>query len=97
MGDRDLIGLLDPGKASDCVSHCAGVRVVYDLSQPVGERVVQVSLRCADCEIPIYEELDLEKEYGLLISSYMLNGGDGYSMFKENLIVHNYIGKKPHG
>ncbi|KRX47779.1 Snake venom 5'-nucleotidase [Trichinella murrelli] len=59
----------------------SGARVAYNLSMPVGSRVHSLQLRCADCPIPIYKNWDPEESYRLLISTFMANGGDDFSVF----------------
>ena len=56
----------------------------YNLWNPAGERVVRVQVRCAKCRIPRYEELDMDEMYGILTSTFMLSGGDGYTMLSDH-------------
>lgn len=66
----------------------SGLKIVYDLTQPEGSRVVSIQVRCNECEIPIYEDLDEEKFYTIAVNSFLVTGGDGYTVLKENLINH---------
>lgn len=61
----------------------------YDLSKPVNQRAVSVSMLCTECRVPKYEPLDQEKTYTVVMSSYMVGGGDGFNMIKEELLKHN--------
>lgn len=65
----------------------------YDLSKPVNQRVVSVSMLCTECRVPKYEPLDPEKTYTVVMSSYMVGGGDGFNMIKEELLKH-YTGRQ---
>lgn len=59
----------------------AGVHVVYDLSKPPGQRVVSAEVRCARCTTPSYGALYDYDRYKIIISQFLWEGGDGYSMF----------------
>ncbi|XP_061599665.1 snake venom 5'-nucleotidase-like [Cololabis saira] len=67
----------------------SGIHVEYDLSKPVNQRVVSLSLLCTECRVPKYEPLDPEKKYTVVMNSYMVDGGDGFAMIKEELLTHN--------
>lgn len=61
----------------------SGIRVTYDLNKAVGERVISVSIpSCSICDTPTFTELDENQKYGVVITSYLYEGGDEYSMFK---------------
>ncbi|XP_035772784.1 protein 5NUC-like [Anopheles albimanus] len=72
----------------------AGVHVQYDLSRPSLERVVRVDVRCAKCTIPSYGPLDDTASYRILLSQFLYEGGDGYTMIpgapKETLTFGEY-------
>lgn len=63
----------------------SGIRVVFNMTNPIGKRVVSVDVMCGDCSVPHYEKLDLDKEYGTLLSSFLYNKGDGFDMFQVNI------------
>ncbi|XP_039993539.1 snake venom 5'-nucleotidase-like [Xiphias gladius] len=67
----------------------SGIHVEYDLSRPVNQRVVSVSTLCNECRVPKYEPLDPEKTYTVVVPSYIVAGGDGFTMIKEELLKHN--------
>ncbi|XP_023933132.1 5'-nucleotidase [Lingula anatina] len=67
----------------------SGLRVVYDISKPVGSRVVSVDVRCADCIVPKFQPLIKTKIYEVITSSFILGGGDDYSVLRDN-IVYRY-------
>lgn len=62
------------------------MRVVYNMKNPVGSRVQSVFMQCSKCKIPSYEPINLNKQYKLIMSNYIANGGDQYKMIKEGLI-----------
>ncbi|XP_025097766.1 protein 5NUC-like [Pomacea canaliculata] len=65
----------------------SGLRVKYDLSQPVGQRVVSVQALCNDCLVPRYFPLKAEKVYKVILPSFVRTGGDGYTMFRDNALT----------
>ncbi|XP_029981819.1 5'-nucleotidase [Sphaeramia orbicularis] len=67
----------------------SGIHVKYDLSRPVNQRVVSLSMLCTHCRVPKYEPLDPEKTYTIVMPAYMVDGGDGFTMIKEELLKHN--------
>lgn len=60
----------------------SGARVVYNLNKAIGQRVQSVKVLCSNCGTPMYEPLDEGKVYGVILESYVYNGGDGFSMFE---------------
>ena len=63
----------------------SGLKVVYDVRRPSGNRVLEVSVRCGrDCFTPKYEPLSVTKMYHVISSSYVDNGGDGYFMLNSS-------------
>ncbi|KAG5884885.1 hypothetical protein JTB14_025049 [Gonioctena quinquepunctata] len=61
----------------------SGLQVVYDLSKPT--KVVSVKVRCQNCTIPVYEDLDLNKMYPIVSSSYLNTGGDNFETLAKHL------------
>ena len=59
-----------------------GVKVVYDVRQPPGRRVVMLMVK--DGEGECYQEVESERMYSVVVSSYMAGGGDGYSMLTNS-------------
>ncbi|KAJ4433449.1 hypothetical protein ANN_15752 [Periplaneta americana] len=66
----------------------AGIQVTFDLSLPIMSRVTKLEVRCAECRVPEYEPLDLEKWYRIALVSYLVNGGDGYTVIANNARNH---------
>ena len=69
-----------------------GIRVAYNTDRAVGQRVQSVYIKCTHCAIPEYEELETDQVYGILMSDFMLYGGDGYDMIYDNMVEHENIG-----
>ncbi|KAF7286826.1 protein 5NUC-like [Rhynchophorus ferrugineus] len=61
----------------------SGLRLVLDMSEPPYSRVKEVRVRCGLCDIPSYDLLDVKKNYTLVTSSFLSEGGDGITTFKE--------------
>ncbi|XP_066247958.1 apyrase isoform X2 [Euwallacea similis] len=63
----------------------SGIHVVYNVSRPVGDRVVGLKIRCQECAVPIYEELDENKMYYMAVPSFVVGGGDDFTALSDNL------------
>lgn len=57
------------------LSPSSGFRFGYDLSRPIGQRVVFATLN----GVP----LDISAPYRVTVSDFLSNGGDGFSVFKD--------------
>ena len=72
------------------------MHVTYNLNKPKMSRVMDVKVRCLECRIPSYSPLRLDATYNVLISSFLIGGGDGYEFeplehflySKSNIHVH---------
>ena len=74
--------------------HTQGIRVVYNLLKPAGNRVVSLKVLCHKCRIPSYSPLEMNKEYSILLDDWLIRGGGGYNMFKgDNVIEHVKLSK----
>lgn len=62
--------------------------MVIDVNQPIGSRVTSLRVRCYACDVPAFEDIDLETYYPILVPSFLVTGGDGYSMIADNLLYH---------
>lgn len=86
LNGTDLIEMLETSIRSNGETsrgeylQVSGLQVVYDTSRPVGHRVVSAKARCAMCTVPVYESVLPTKEYRLMVTQFMLNGGDGYTV-----------------
>lgn len=54
--------------------------MVFDGSQPLGRRVVNITIRCIECDIPRYLPLDLNRYYKVVSQDFIGNGGGGYTV-----------------
>ncbi|KAH8309371.1 hypothetical protein KR059_008758 [Drosophila kikkawai] len=64
----------------------SGIHVVFDVKQPEGHRVVSVKVLCAFCMVPKYSDLEDEKAYNVIVTDYLLEGGDGYKLNDTNYV-----------
>lgn len=62
----------------------SGIQVTFDLSKKVNQRVESVKVLCNECDVPAYEELDIDKQYGIIITSY-LYGSIEFEIFQVRL------------
>ena len=44
-----------------------------------------VKVRCNECKLPVYEDLDVNKTYRLIVPSFLEDGGDGFVIIRDNL------------
>ena len=61
----------------------SGLLVVADFSQPVGRRIMSVKVRCAECFVPRYEPLHLDRHYKIVVTAFLANGGDGHKVIRQ--------------
>lgn len=58
----------------------------------MGSRVESVKVRCRECHVPLYEDLDLEKYYKIVINSFLAGGGEGH-LILENNVINRKVGE----
>ena len=66
----------------------SGARVVYNLQNQPGNRVVSLDVRCLKCQVPTYSPIEMEEVYDVLLNDWLIKAGDGYEMIKDNIIEH---------
>jgi 2',3'-cyclic-nucleotide 2'-phosphodiesterase (5'-nucleotidase family) len=71
LKDSLEIGLTDLELSKGSFPQVSGMRVKFDSSAPIGERVVSVTIN--------NKALDASKTYSVATTSYLASGGDGYS------------------
>lgn len=60
----------------------SGIQVLYDLSKEFNSRIISVKVRCASCKTPTYSDLEKEATYTVLLTDFLINGGDKYGLLK---------------
>ena len=63
--------------------------MVYDLSRPPGARVRSLRVLCTECRVPRYEPVDRGALYRVVLPSYLVAGGDGFSMIRDENVKHD--------
>lgn len=66
----------------------SGIKIVYNITNPIDQRVVSLDLLCNECTVPKYYPLDLTKMYRIVINSFIAGGGDGLSIINEQKRNH---------
>lgn len=61
----------------------SGLRVRYNVSRPMGERVSYVEAQCASCTVPEYYVLKPNQTYKVIMNEYLYRGGDGYTVLQK--------------
>ncbi|KNC77495.1 hypothetical protein SARC_10046 [Sphaeroforma arctica JP610] len=77
----------------------SGIRHKFDLSKPVGSRIVDAEILCqtqAQCSDndgrPHYVDINVNENYTVVTLSYLAGGGDGYEMFAPHPTVnYNFV------
>ncbi|KAG7508565.1 5-nucleotidase-like [Solea senegalensis] len=67
----------------------SGFRVEFDVSKPAWQRVRRLAILCTHCRVPHYEPVRDEDVYAVVLPSYMVSGGDGFSMIADEMLAHN--------
>lgn len=62
--------------------HFSGVRVVYDLAQEPGSRVVSAVVRCHNCYLPTFYVIDSWRDYPILMPAALANSEYGFEMLR---------------
>uniref|UniRef100_L7M9B0 Putative salivary ecto-5'-nucleotidase/apyrase n=1 Tax=Rhipicephalus pulchellus TaxID=72859 RepID=L7M9B0_RHIPC len=57
----------------------SGFRVEYDLAKAENSRVKSIHVLCANCSVPIYEQLQCDQTYTIVAGDYIVKGGDEYN------------------
>lgn len=58
----------------------AGLRVVFNVTAPIGSRVASATVRCIECDTPVYLPLDRNATYRVMTQNYIGDGGGGYTV-----------------
>ncbi|XP_071051790.1 protein 5NUC-like [Onthophagus taurus] len=61
----------------------AGLKVMFDFESRFGRRVKLIKVRCAECDVPEYFSLEPDKHYKVILTSYLLRGGGGYTIIRD--------------
>ncbi|XP_017106391.2 protein 5NUC [Drosophila bipectinata] len=57
----------------------SGLRLKFNYSHPKGQRITEIKALCSSCQIPHYENVIPENYYGVVLTSFLLHGGEGYN------------------
>lgn len=83
------MGLLFIQKSTDFV----GIRVVYDINKPNGQKVQKLDVLCTNCPTPKYGPINATGIYKVAVPTFIARGGDGYKVIKENIKTYHISGK----
>jgi len=59
------------------------LQIIYDLTQPPNSRIISVHVQCAACQVPMYNKLQRNATYNVLLTDFIAKGGDGFDMLKD--------------
>ncbi|XP_073828874.1 apyrase-like [Musca autumnalis] len=71
-------------KSSSRFLQVSGLKIVYNITQPVSRRVQDIKVVCTDCKVPKYVKFDDEKNYRVVVMEYLANGKNGFSLISNN-------------
>ncbi|XP_069830807.1 5'-nucleotidase [Dendropsophus ebraccatus] len=66
-----------------------GIKVVYNLDNKPGERVVSLQVVCTKCRVPKYVPVQKDEVYKVVLPAYVADGGDGFTMLKNESLKHD--------
>jgi len=66
----------------------SGMKIVFNVTEPVNHRVVSIDVLCRHCSVPRYEKLDPDRWYRMIVPSFIGGGGNGYIAFGNNRRNH---------
>ncbi|KAF1377005.1 hypothetical protein PFLUV_G00217400 [Perca fluviatilis] len=77
------------GQSSGEFLQVSGFHVEFDLSKPEGHRVKSLSILCTKCRVPRYEPVQDETVYSVVLPSFLVTGGDEFSMIRDEKLKHD--------
>ncbi|XP_059222625.1 apyrase-like isoform X6 [Stomoxys calcitrans] len=77
------IDLLANKTTSSIFLQVSGLKVTYNFTQPYGQRIQEIKVRCQSCAVPKYLPLDMQNEYRIISSDFIAEGGGGFTMFRD--------------
>ncbi|XP_068143748.1 protein 5NUC [Drosophila tropicalis] len=58
----------------------SGLRVNFNYNRPKGKRITNLEALCTTCKVPLYERVHKDKVYRIIMSTFLISGGDGHRM-----------------
>ncbi len=71
----------------------SGLKVTYNLDRPEGSRVLDLQVLCNKCSVPRFVPIEDDVSYQFILPTYLVKGGDGYTMVKDHLTKHHIYGE----
>lgn len=56
---------------------------MYNVTNPINQRVVSVNVLCNKCDVPKYLPLDTTQMYRIIVQSHLVDGGQGFDIFPK--------------
>lgn len=79
---------LEFGFQTSSVLQVSGLKVVFDRSNPIGNRIDSLHVLCRVCSVPKYSPINMEEWYRIVMPSFLGNGGDGFVMLRDHRRNH---------
>ncbi|VVC26429.1 Calcineurin-like phosphoesterase domain, ApaH type,Metallo-dependent phosphatase-like,5'- [Cinara cedri] len=94
----DLKNLIEHGVSqytnvehSDAFLQVSGLQVVLDFTIDTSYHVRKFLVRCAECTVPVYKELEMNDDYTIIVNKYLADGGNGFQ-FKHSTPEYKSFG-----
>lgn len=62
----------------------SGLKITYNISNPIGSKVIDIKVRCRLCELPTYEDFDPAMDYSIVVMEYLADGKNGFHLISDN-------------
>ncbi|GJQ78059.1 hypothetical protein Trydic_g2402 [Trypoxylus dichotomus] len=69
----------------------SGMQVQYNLAYPPYQRITFLQVRCQECDVPSYSELVDDDVYIIAAPRFILDGGQGYYMFRNETLEKEVV------
>ena len=58
------------------------------MKKPSNNRVGEINVRCAGCEVPVYKPLEESAVYKVIMTGHIARGGSGLTVISEKKLSH---------
>lgn len=60
------------------------MKIVVNATKPVGNRLISIHTICDKCTPVQYMPIDLERNYRIVTTDYLANGGNGFKILETH-------------
>lgn len=66
----------------------SGLKIVANVTNEIGHRLLSVDVLCRECNIPEYRPLNKTEIYKIIATSFLVQGGDGFEILRDKHTNH---------